>query len=297
MCSRFALLKRDADRLAAQLLARLPLPPALSTTPFTPNSDPSLPRFGQPTRSAHSSVCTPGATQPSPHPPSPAEDLLSNSTRHDEDLYNIPPGTPIPVFRNRFNLPLVSDYPSTDSPYTLHMWGLIPSWSPTPLPSRPHHNARIETLAEKPTFRPAFLQRRCLVPASGFYEWQTVGRAKFPWLFRPPDASPFWLAALWEPAPPSAKSTLPTCTLVTTPADECMTPFHHRMPLLLSLETALLWLTSGPLSPQTRLSLLPSFSPSRLTATPVTPALNHPTFNSPASLTPVPPPPRQLPLL
>src|SRR5690348_1098517 len=82
---------------------------------------------------------------------------------------------------------------------TLLRWGLIPSWAKDPKIGYSLINARAETVAEKPAFRAAFKARRCLVPASGFYEWQATGaRQKQPYHFRSKDGQPFAFAGLWE---------------------------------------------------------------------------------------------------
>jgi putative SOS response-associated peptidase YedK len=95
-------------------------------------------------------------------------------------------------------------------------------------------NARAETAADKPTFRDAFRRRRCLVPFSGFYEWQKlpVGH-KQPFLFRRPDGAPFAVAGLWD---------RDACALLTTAADAVVAPVHDRMPLILPQAEFALWL-------------------------------------------------------
>ncbi|MFH1464480.1 MAG: SOS response-associated peptidase [Pseudomonadota bacterium] len=90
-------------------------------------------------------------------------------------------------------------------------------------------NARSETLFDKPAFREAVRSRRCLVPASGFYEWERGG-AKRPWLFRPAEGGIMAIAALWQPEAPGGAPT--ALTLVTTRANATVAPLHERMPVL-----------------------------------------------------------------
>src|SRR5690349_2241399 len=77
-------------------------------------------------------------------------------------------------------------------------WGLIPRWADDPAIGNKMLNARSETLATKPAFREAFKQRRCLIPADGFYEWQKQGAKKQPFLIARPDGQPFAFAGMWE---------------------------------------------------------------------------------------------------
>ena len=77
-------------------------------------------------------------------------------------------------------------------------WGLIPSWAKDPKIGIQCINARAETISEKPSFREAFQKRRCLVPADGFWEWETSGKKKIPWKFAQPDGVEFCMAGLWE---------------------------------------------------------------------------------------------------
>jgi putative SOS response-associated peptidase YedK len=95
-------------------------------------------------------------------------------------------------------------------------------------------NARSETAADKPAFRAAFRQRRCLVPFSGFYEWQKLpGGRKQAFLFRRPDSAPFAVAGLWDGT---------ACAVLTTQADAVVAPAHDRMPLILAPDTFPRWL-------------------------------------------------------
>ncbi len=136
-----------------------------------------------------------------------------------EPRYNIPPTVDIPVVR------------FVDDKRCLSMmrWGLLPSWTKDPKKAPLLNNARAETVAEKPSFRSAFKNRRCLIPIDGFYEWKTIGKAKRPYYFRRQDERPFAFAGLWD-----TWNDIESCTIITTDANELMAPIHHRMPVVLA---------------------------------------------------------------
>ena len=120
-------------------------------------------------------------------------------------------------------------------------WGLVPSWAKDPSIGSKLINARFETLGEKPAFRKALKSRRCIVPISGFYEWQKQARGKQPFFITSADAGkPLTLAGLWE-----EWNGLLTFTVVTVPANEKVASIHDRMPAILSLEEAFAWLKTG----------------------------------------------------
>jgi putative SOS response-associated peptidase YedK len=122
-------------------------------------------------------------------------------------------------------------------------WGLIPSWASDPSIGNRLLNARCETVAEKPSFRSAFRQRRCLVPASGFYEWQKAGGGrKQPYFIRPGGGGLFAFAGLWERWRNAEGAPVETCTILTTEANDVMRPLHERMPVILGTEAAARWL-------------------------------------------------------
>ena len=116
-------------------------------------------------------------------------------------------------------------------------WGLVPSWAKDEKIGARCINARAETLQEKPAFRAAFQQRRCIVPASGFYEWAKVDSGKVPNYVYARDGTPLLLAGLWE-----ARGDLETFAIVTCAANPFMRRLHDRMPVILSPESALHWL-------------------------------------------------------
>lgn len=120
-------------------------------------------------------------------------------------------------------------------------WGLIPSWEKAPNKARRHFNARSETAAEKPSFRSAFKKRRCIVLADGFYEWASSGKSKLPFHITPGDGQLLWMAGLWEPGDDAAGPGN-TCTILTTSANDFMSPLHHRMPAILNTDDVPMWI-------------------------------------------------------
>ena len=123
-------------------------------------------------------------------------------------------------------------------------WGLIPSWAKDPKIGVQCINARAETISEKPSFREAFQKRRCLVPADGFWEWETIGKKKIPWKFTRPDGEEFCLAGLWE-AWNSPEGILETFTIITTSPNQLVRSVHDRMPVILGPDGAEDWLEKG----------------------------------------------------
>lgn len=121
-------------------------------------------------------------------------------------------------------------------------WGLVPFWAKDPDIGARTINARAETVAEKPAYRAAFRQRRCLLPADGFYEWRKEGAAKQPYLFRHQDGRPFAMAGLWELWRSADGPALETCTIITTEANDAVRPVHPRMPAILPPERYADWL-------------------------------------------------------
>lgn len=118
-------------------------------------------------------------------------------------------------------------------------WGFIPHWYKTPTDGPLLINARAETLAEKPAFRAACRERRCLILATGFYEWTRDGDARLPWYFTRQDGGPLALAGVWQDWGDDPQ---PTCAIVTTAANQTLSTLHHRMPLILEQDQWALWL-------------------------------------------------------
>lgn len=152
-------------------------------------------------------------------------------------------------------------------------WGLVPRWADDPKIGHRLINARVEGAAEKPAFREAFHQRRCLVPSTGFYEWRTEGKRRQPYLVRRRDRRLFAIAGLWErwrgPEGP-----LETCTLLTRPAAGPVASLHERMPVVLTPEEARPWL--DPRADPAGATLARPFDADAWEAVPVNPAVNDP---------------------
>lgn len=125
----------------------------------------------------------------------------------------------------------------------LYRWGLLPGWSRDPKVAWKLINARAETLDTKPAFREAFQRHRCIIPASGFYEWETMpdGR-KVPHLFTLADDEPMGLAGLWEKWTGPEGDPVWSTTIVTVSANGLVGSFHDRMPAVLDPADYAAWL-------------------------------------------------------
>jgi putative SOS response-associated peptidase YedK len=121
-------------------------------------------------------------------------------------------------------------------------WGLVPSWATDLSIGNRLLNARSETAAEKPSFRSAFKQRRCLIVADGFYEWQTVAGKKQPVHFHFRDGRLFAFAGLWEHWNAPEGSAVETCTILTTSSNDLIRALHDRMPVILPPVHYAVWL-------------------------------------------------------
>ncbi len=122
-------------------------------------------------------------------------------------------------------------------------WGLIPVWAKDPRIGSKMINARAEGIEEKPAFRTAVRKRRCLVLANGFYEWRgNPDGSKTPFQFSLNSGQPFAFAGLWETWRPPGMDPIRTCTIVTTDANDVVSPIHDRMPVILRHGDEPLWL-------------------------------------------------------
>lgn len=152
-----------------------------------------------------------------------------------EPSYNIAPGAPILV---------VVDFDG-EKVVTSMLWGLVPFWVKKPDEFKPLINARGETLSEKPSFRSSFKSRRCVIPADGFYEWSHNESPKQPYYFRLVDDKPMFFAGLYNVLTLPDGSQKRTAAIITTGANELMSPIHDRMPVILDRDRLAYWLESG----------------------------------------------------
>ncbi|HSG63820.1 MAG TPA: SOS response-associated peptidase [Gammaproteobacteria bacterium] len=154
-------------------------------------------------------------------------------------------------------------------------WGLVPHWAKDAAIGNRMINARAETVATKPAYREAFKRRRCIIPASGFYEWGPSAAGRWPRFIRAQDAPLLSLAALWERWARTDAEPLETCAIVTVAANPTVAPVHERMPLCLTRASYDAWL-----SPETSLEacqrLLAAQEHPALEVVPVGKAVNNP---------------------
>lgn len=137
-----------------------------------------------------------------------------------------------------------------------YLWGLIPFWARDPSIGAKLINARAETVAQKPSFKNAFAQRRCLIPADGFYEWKKEGNKKIPYYFFLKSGSPFVFAGLYEQWIAPDKKRVETCTIITTQANAVVEPIHDRMPVIVPKDQQGLWLSTQMQDPSRLLDIL-----------------------------------------
>jgi putative SOS response-associated peptidase YedK len=157
-------------------------------------------------------------------------------------------------------------------------WGFLPSWAKGPA-TKPMINARGETVEKKPFFRTSFKRKRCIVPASGFFEWHTETRQ--PYYFSPREGD-FAIAGLWDASHTPAGDLL-SCALITTGANTLMEPIHHRMPVILDEEDVNLWLSDSQDVPLLK-SVLRPYDDARMQAWAVSKDVNSPSHNHPGIL-------------
>lgn len=165
-------------------------------------------------------------------------------------------------------------------------WGLIPSWSNDAKGLRPV-NAKSETLTEKPMFKELFRKRRCLIPASGYYEWETQGKKKIPHFIHRKDGGLITFAGLWD-CWSSGSEKIFSCTIVTTSSNDLTRHLHERMPVILPREVHREW--ANPAINDTGLlkSLLKPCPDDELAIRPANPLVNKAAYDAPDCLEPGP---------
>jgi putative SOS response-associated peptidase YedK len=170
---------------------------------------------------------------------------------------------------------------ANDAPDTLKYfrWGLFPSWAKEPSIGSKLINARAETLPEKPSFRNLFRNRRCLVPATGFFEWKRNGRDTpwrdpTPWHIRLKNGDPFSFAGLWDQWVSPDGEIVHSFTIITTSPNNLTKQIHDRMPVILHRDDEQRWISSKP--DPSLVDLLKPFPAEMMEAWPVSTLVNSP---------------------
>jgi putative SOS response-associated peptidase YedK len=189
--------------------------------------------------------------------------------------WNIAPTTPINA--------IVADEGENRHLKLIH-WGLIPSWAKDKIIGNRLINARGETVAEKSSFRDAFKRRRCLIPASGFYEWKAENGKKQPWYISLRSGELMAFAGLWETWTPKEGDAVDSCCIITTKANSFIKPIHDRMPVILNSEQWAIWLSQQEHSSDKLLPLISSQEEKSMRVWPVTRELNRSGFRNDAGL-------------
>ena len=194
---------------------------------------------------------------------------------HVSPGYNIAPGTRILSLIRKDDKRLLVDF----------QWGLIPRWARDQAAGRGLINARAESISQKPSFRNAFKARRCLIPASGFYEWKKEGRIKIPYYIRLLSGQPFTFAGIHETWVSPGGDEVATCAIITTGPNEVMKQIHDRMPVILGDNYRDAWLDPS-LGPEEALSFLKPYPDHAMEAYPVSTLVNSPEHDSPECIRP-----------
>lgn len=199
---------------------------------------------------------------------------IQNRLEQLEAAYNIAPSMRLPVITR-----------NSPNKVSLMKWGLIPSWTKEPRTKFSTINARAETITESPVYRGAYKDRRCLVPASGFYEWKTTPEGKLPYFIHLKSQDVFSFAGLYDIWKDAEGEELYTYTIITTTPNALMEPIHNRMPVILSPADEDTWLDARS-DMVTLMALLKPYDASKMEVYRVSTAVNSPKNKGSDLLTP-----------
>lgn len=172
--------------------------------------------------------------------------VIADDARLLPPSWNIAPTQKVPIV-----LPDRIEQPVGGRRVEVARWGLVPSWAKDPSIGSKMFNARSETMAEKPSFRAAFTKRRCIVPASGYYEWKAGAEGKTPYYIHPADDSPLAFAGLYEfwrdktlvdSGHGDEAPWMASCSIVTVASRDEMQEIHDRQPAMLARDALEAWL-------------------------------------------------------
>jgi putative SOS response-associated peptidase YedK len=185
--------------------------------------------------------------------------------------YNIAPGQMVPV--------IISQSPNQ---VILMRWGLVPHWAKEAKTTYKMINARVETLTQRPAFRSLLAANRCMILASGYYEWKAETRGKTPYYIHPRSDQFFAFAGLYDVWVKPDGEELYTFTIITKDADEFMAHLHNRMPVILERDLEDAWLDNEITSAREVLDILERSAGVALDAYPVSRLVNKPSIDSKA---------------
>ncbi|MGA9621075.1 SOS response-associated peptidase [Methanoregula sp.] len=194
-------------------------------------------------------------------------------------------------FRSHFNIapgstnPVIVVHERAEA--VMMQWGLVPHWAKDITATHRPINARAESLAEKPMFRNLLKSQRCLVPASGFYEWKHVDGHKVPFYIHIKDDPVFGFAGLYDIWRNPAGTTLQTYTIITTAANDLMAPIHNRMPVILRQDDEIRWLSRDVIPDEEINRILAQYPADGMEAYPVSEQVNKPDVDEQKLIEPV----------
>lgn len=191
--------------------------------------------------------------------------------------YNIAPSQLVPVIVNQEGKRVLCEF----------KWGLIPFWAKDLKKTKPVINARSESVAEKPFFKQALSKRRCLIPADGFYEWRQQNKEKIPMFIQINEGELFAFAGLWDQWTNPEGEVIRTCTIITTAANDAMTPVHDRMPVIIRPQDESTWLDPDIKEPADLIPLLEPLSNEAIGMHEVSSRVNSPAQDTPELVRPI----------
>jgi putative SOS response-associated peptidase YedK len=219
---------------------------------------------------------------------------LSSDVSEIKIRFAIPPGRPAPNFAPSWNvaptdpLPIVGFNPKAqERGLDVMRWGLVPFWAKHIKVGFANINAKAEGIENKPAFREAFRQRRCLVPVDNFYEWKKTGTGKQPYAIALADRRIMSLAGLWETWRSPAGERIRSFAIITTTPNELCAELHNRMPIVLAPSSWPVWLGEEPADLRELKALLAPYPSDEMTAWPVSPRVGNVKNNDPSLIEPI----------
>jgi putative SOS response-associated peptidase YedK len=193
---------------------------------------------------------------------------IDNTIAEFKPSYNIAPSQPVPV--------VVAGSRVLDT----YRWGLVLEWMLKMKKNLRMINARVENIMEKPTYKHTFTKQRCLIPASGFYEWKKTKDDKIPHYITLKNKMMFAFAGMYSIVEDNGKE-IKTCSIITTPSNGFMSKIHNRMPQILDSKQYDAWLNPKLQDKDKLLDMLKPIDSRRMQSHPVDPLVNSPKNNVP----------------